>query len=134
MIRFLLLSIAAVALASIWLDPFTHTLHPAGPEPSPLWWRTGAWIDTAVLLAFAWSLWHANWPRAYFLVTISTTCSLLMNGLYVSIRGTDRFEVIFGTEEILSFYLFIMALRVLAIFLCGVVLMNHVPHASRSPS
>jgi hypothetical protein len=125
MSRLLLYGIAAVALGSIWLDPFTHTMHPAGPELAPLWWRTVAWIDTGILLCFAWSLWRAEWRTAYALITISTVLSLLMNGLYVWTRGIDRFQVVFRTEEILSVYLVVIALRVVAIFLCGREGMNH---------
>src|SRR5688572_8489864 len=126
MLKALHVLIAVLSLASIWLDPFTYTLHPAGPERSPLWWQVFSVIDTAVLVAFVWRVLTANWRRAYMLMALSTVLTLFMNGLYVWLRGVDRFLIRFGTTEILSLFLVLSALRVVAMFTCGIAAMNRV--------
>jgi hypothetical protein len=129
MIKILLVFIAGVSICSIWLDPFTYTLHPAGPELSPVWWRAVALLDTILLTAFAWSVVRANWWSAYGLIALSTALSLLANAGYVRLRGVDRFLVVFRTEELLSVYLFTSGLRVAAMFTCGIALISHSRHS-----
>ena len=119
MIKPLVFLIAAISLVSVWLDPFTHTLHPAGPDLAPEWWRLVAISDTILLVAFAVSVVQEKWWRAHLLIACSILLSLLANALYVRLRGIDRFLIIFRTEEILSLYLFLIALRVAALFTCG---------------
>jgi hypothetical protein len=125
MIKALLVFVAGVSLCSIWLDPFTYTLHPAGPEQSPASWRVVAVLDSIILIAFAWSVFRAEWRRAYALMALSAMLSLMANAVYVRLRGVDRFLIIFRTEEILSLYLFLIGLRVGALFTCGLVVVNH---------
>jgi hypothetical protein len=124
MTRALLVLIAAISVAAIWLDPFTYTLHPAGPERAPLWWRVFAVADTFALAAFAWSVLRSSWREAFLLIAASTNASLVANALYVWLRGVDRFLVVFRTEEILSPYLLVMAMRVVALLACGIAAMN----------
>lgn len=121
LVRAMLLLIAAASLAAIWLDPFTYTMHPAGPELAPAWWKFVVVIDTGLLVWFAWSIAIANWRTAGFVMAFSIVFSLVMNAIYVRIRGVDRFLIIFQTEEILSLYLLLVCLRVVALFVCGMV-------------
>lgn len=121
LIRAMVLLIAVASLASIWLDPFTYTMHPAGPELAPAWWKSVAVIDTGLLVWFGWSVAIAKWRTAYFLMAFSIAFSLVMNAIYVRIRGVDRFLIIFQTEEILSLYLLLVCLRVVALFVCGII-------------
>lgn len=123
-VRILVVLIAIASVASIWLDPFTYTVHPAGPELAPLWWKTYAVLDTALLVALALNAGVANWWRAYLIMSLSVTLSLLMNAFYVWIRGVDRFLIIFQTEEILSVYLLMVALRVVGLFVCGAMMIQ----------
>lgn len=120
MFKTFLLIVAGVSLASLWLDPFTYTLHPAGPEPAPNWWRAIVALETIVLCAFVWSAFRASWWHAYQLIALSIVLSLLANATYVRIRGIDRFLVMLRTEEILSFYLVLIGLRVVALFTSGI--------------
>jgi hypothetical protein len=124
MTRGLLLVIALIGLISVWLDPFTYTMHPAGPQLSPLWWKVAALADTALLLWFGWNVIVANWWRAYIAIGVAVMLSLVGNAIYVRIRGIDRFLIIFQTDEILYLYLFVVALRVVALFVCGIVLVK----------
>lgn len=136
MTRTLLVLVAAVGVAAIWLDPFTYTLHPAGPERAPLWWRVFAVADTTLLAGYAFSVVRRKWRDAFLLIAASTSASLLANALYVWLRGVDRFLVVFRTEEILSSYLLVQVLRVVALFACGIAAMKglrqcrHPPHSS----
>lgn len=132
MVKILLVFVAGVSLCSIWLDPFTYTLHPAGPELSPLWWRVVAVVDTVILAAFAWCVSQAKWWHAHGLIALSIILSLLTNAAYVRMRGIDRFLIIFRTEEILSLYLLLIGLRVAALFACGIALINQFRRASRA--
>jgi hypothetical protein len=117
--RVLMLLIGLLCLAGIWLDPFTYTMHPAGPELAPALWKGVVVLDTAILLWFLWNVAMANWLRAYVAIGISIMFSLTMNAVYVRIRGVDRFLIIFQTDEILYLYFLVIALRVLALFVCG---------------
>jgi hypothetical protein len=105
-------------------------LHPTGPEPAPLWWKGVALVDTALLLWFAWNVAVANWWRAYVAIGIALILNLVMNAIHVRIRGVDRFLIIFRTDEILYLYLLVLALRVVALFVCGVALVK----TTRSPT
>lgn len=124
LIRAMVLLIAAVSLVSIWLDPFTYTMHPAGPEVAPTWWKSVAIIDTGLLVWFSWSVATANWRPACFVMAFSIAFSLVMNAVYVRIRGVDRFLIVFQTQEILSFYLIVVCLRVIALFMCGIAVVH----------
>jgi len=121
LIRAMVLLIAAASLAAIWLDPFTYTMHPAGPELAPTWWKSVAVIDTGLLVWFVWSIAIANWRTACYAMAFSIVFSLVMNAIYVRIRGVNRFLIIFQTEEILSLYLLLVCLRVVALVICGIV-------------
>ena len=56
-----------------------------------------------------------RWRRAALLLIVSLLHSLVTNAVYVLMDGMERFLIVFSTDQILSGYLGVLALRLLAL-------------------
>lgn len=114
--RLLLVAIGGASIFWIWTDPYTHAVDTSSPFIPAPWWRIALAMTEIVLLGlYCWSAWMMRWRRAALLLIVSLLHSLVTNAVYVLMDGMERFLIVFSTDQILSGYLGVLALRLLAL-------------------
>ena len=113
MVRIALTMGALLVAGGLLYDPYTHfadTYSPFAPAPP---WRLGLLLlELALLLVFCVFAWGERYRRAGLVLCCATFVNLGTNALLVSRVGPERFLVAFGTAEILTGYLMLLAIRV----------------------
>ena len=113
MLRIALIAGALLVVGGLLSDPYTYfadTYSPFAPAP---FWRVGlSVLELALLLIYCVFTWRRRYRRAGLLLCSATFLNLVANAFFVSTEGVDRFLVAIGTEEILTVYLILLALRV----------------------
>lgn len=113
MLRIALIAGALLISASLLVDPYTHFVDNNSPFiPSPLWRLGLVVLELLLILAFCIFVWRKRYRRAGLVLSGATFVSLLVNAIIVSREGISRFLIAFGTEQILSLYLVLIAVRV----------------------
>lgn len=102
-----------VLIVTILVDPYTLRLNASDVIAQAPWWQTAIGLLSMGLLAsVAVSLWRGRNARASKLLGIETLVTIGISIIYVQRDGISRFELGFGGEEYLTWFLIAVALRV----------------------
>jgi len=113
MVRIAFIAAALLVAGGLLYDPYTQFADTYSPfAPAPLWRLGLTALELALLLMFCILAWRKRYRRAGMLLCGETFLNLIVNTLFVSRQGIDRFLIAFGTTEILTPYLMLLALRV----------------------
>lgn len=117
MSRLAMIALIGILILTVLLDPYT--LHYNGSDailPGP-WWQRALGLGSVVLLVLVAALiWRAALEKAGGVLCAETLMSLGFSVVLIQRDGLARFQMGFGAEENLSWYLAALGLRVLLLY------------------
>lgn len=116
--RRILQSILVIVIAAgVLLDPYTWRETGSDAVTAAPWWQTALAVSSLGLLGFtALSVWRSRNARAATAVLVEGLVSLISAAVLVERDGTNRFVHGLGAEQLLSWYLLLVACRMLLLY------------------